>query len=32
VSEQEFAACALGRKPAPPHGNGASWFIFGAER
>jgi SAM-dependent methyltransferase len=32
VSEQEFVDCVLGRTPAPPHGNGASWFIFGAER
>jgi hypothetical protein len=32
VSDREFEDCALGRKPAPAHGNGASWFIFGAER
>jgi hypothetical protein len=32
VSEQQFADCVLGRTPAPAHGNGASWFIFGAER
>ncbi len=32
VSEQQFEDCALGRTPAPAHGNGASWFIFGAER
>lgn len=30
VPEAEFEACARGRRPAPPHGNGASWFIFGA--
>jgi SAM-dependent methyltransferase len=30
VSEAEFAESALGRRPAPQHGNGASWFIFGA--
>ena len=32
VSEEEFRECVLGRRPVPPHGNGASWFIFGAER
>ena len=32
VSEQQFEDCVLGRTPAPAHGNGASWFIFGAER
>jgi len=30
VSDAEFADSALGRRPAPPHGNGASWFILGA--
>jgi SAM-dependent methyltransferase len=30
VSDEEFAESALGQRPAPPHGNGASWFIFGA--
>lgn len=30
VPEQEFEDCVLGRREAPPHGNGASWFIFGA--
>jgi ubiquinone/menaquinone biosynthesis C-methylase UbiE len=30
VSEQEFAECARGEREAPAHGNGASWFIFGA--
>jgi hypothetical protein len=30
VSDEEFAAVARGEQPAPPHGNGASWFIFGA--
>lgn len=30
VSDAEFAESALGRRPAPQHGNGASWFIFGA--
>jgi len=32
VSEQEFTDCVLGRAPTPAHGNGASWFVFGAER
>jgi SAM-dependent methyltransferase len=32
VSEQEFAAVARGTLPAPAHGNGASWFIFGARK
>ena len=32
VSETEFAASARGEVPAPQHGNGASWYIFGAER
>ena len=32
VSDAEFADSALGRRPAPQHGNGASWFIFGAGR
>jgi ubiquinone/menaquinone biosynthesis C-methylase UbiE len=30
VSDDDFRAIALGEAPAPPHGNGASWFIFGA--
>jgi SAM-dependent methyltransferase len=30
VSDAEFAAVARGEQPAPAHGNGASWFIFGA--
>jgi ubiquinone/menaquinone biosynthesis C-methylase UbiE len=30
VSEAEFAAVARGEREAPAHGNGASWFIFGA--
>ncbi len=30
VSEAEFAAVARGERDAPAHGNGASWFIFGA--
>ena len=28
----EFADCVLGRREVPAHGNGASWFVFGAER
>jgi len=32
VSPEEFREVALGRRPAPPHGNGASWFIFGARK
>jgi SAM-dependent methyltransferase len=32
VSEQDFAAVARGEQPAPAHGNGASWFIFGARK
>jgi ubiquinone/menaquinone biosynthesis C-methylase UbiE len=32
VSAAQFAAVARGEQPAPPHGNGASWFIFGARR
>ena len=32
LDEQDFKDCVLGRRPVPPHGNGASWFIFGAER
>jgi SAM-dependent methyltransferase len=32
LPEQEFRDCVLGRSPVPAHGNGASWFIFGAER
>ncbi len=30
VPDAEFAAVARGERAAPPHGNGASWFIFGA--
>jgi len=30
VPEAEFEACARGEREAPAHGNGASWFIFGA--
>lgn len=30
LPEVEFEACARGERPAPPHGNGASWFVFGA--
>jgi SAM-dependent methyltransferase len=30
VPDDEFEASCRGEIPAPPHGNGASWFIFGA--
>jgi SAM-dependent methyltransferase len=30
VGDAEFAAVARGERAAPAHGNGASWFIFGA--
>ncbi len=30
VPNEEFAEVVLGKRPAPQHGNGASWFIFGA--
>lgn len=30
VSDEHFAAVARGEEPSPPHGNGASWYIFGA--
>ncbi len=30
VSDEAFAAFARGASEAPPHGNFASWFIFGA--
>jgi len=30
VPDAEFEACARGEREAPAHGNGASWFIFGA--
>lgn len=30
VPEENFAAMARGEEPPPAHGNGASWFIFGA--
>jgi SAM-dependent methyltransferase len=32
VTEADFAAVARGEREAPAHGNGASWFIFGALR
>jgi SAM-dependent methyltransferase len=32
VSDADFAAVARGERPAPAHGNGASWFIFGAHK
>jgi SAM-dependent methyltransferase len=32
VSDAEFAAVARGERDAPAHGNGASWFIFGARK
>lgn len=32
VSAAEFIASAKGEIPAPRHGNGASWYIFGATR
>jgi ubiquinone/menaquinone biosynthesis C-methylase UbiE len=32
VTDRQFDAMARGELPAPPHGNGASWFIFGAQR
>lgn len=32
VSDREFIASAKGEIPAPRHGNGASWYIFGATR
>ena len=32
VPEREFEECARGEREAPAHGNGASWFIFGAWR
>jgi SAM-dependent methyltransferase len=32
VSDAEFAAVARGERAAPAHGNGASWFIFGASK
>jgi SAM-dependent methyltransferase len=30
VPHAHFAEVARGERAAPPHGNGASWFIFGA--
>jgi len=30
VPDGDFEDCVLGRREAPAHGNGASWFIFGA--
>jgi SAM-dependent methyltransferase len=32
VPPEEFRDVALGRRAAPAHGNGASWFIFGARK
>jgi SAM-dependent methyltransferase len=32
IPDAEFRESALGLRPAPAHGNGASWFIFGATR
>ena len=32
VPDTDFAAVARGESPAPQHGNGASWFIFGATK
>jgi SAM-dependent methyltransferase len=32
VPDAEFAAVARGERPAPAHGNGASWFILGAKK
>jgi SAM-dependent methyltransferase len=32
VSEADFVAVARGELAAPAHGNGASWFIFGARK
>jgi SAM-dependent methyltransferase len=32
VSDADFDAVARGEKAAPAHGNGASWFIFGARK
>lgn len=32
LPDAEFIASAKGEIPAPRHGNGASWYIFGAER
>ena len=32
VTPEEFRDVALGRRAAPPHGNGASWFVFGARK
>lgn len=32
VSDAEFEAVARGEREAPAHGNGASWFIFGARK
>lgn len=30
VPDESFTAMARGEQAPPPHGNGASWFIFGA--
>jgi SAM-dependent methyltransferase len=32
VPELEFEECVRGEREAPAHGNGASWFIFGAQK
>jgi hypothetical protein len=32
VNDAEFSAVARGERAAPAHGNGASWFIFGARK
>jgi SAM-dependent methyltransferase len=32
VPELEFEECVRGQREAPAHGNGASWFIFGARK
>ncbi len=32
VPDEDFRASALGAIPAPAHGNGASWFIFGSTK
>jgi hypothetical protein len=30
IPDEEFVQSCRGEIPAPAHGNGASWFIFGA--
>ena len=32
VSAEDFSAVARGEKEAPAHGNGASWYLFGARK